>query len=301
MIAVSERMNMTQTGNSMTTRIVPTVGIHYGVPAETYHQWEALSHSWMNKLAISPAHLLDAIENGGGDSTESMAVGSAVHCRVLEPTEYQNRYAARPDGQSGVTKEGKQFKADNDAKGIETLSTKDGRLVDAIAWRAKMNRRLQEWLGRDHATEVSMVWERDGYLCKARADLWVPGLCVITDLKTTITASPMGFATQVARYRYHEQAAWYMDGARRLTNQMWDFWFVACEKRRPYLVSMQQLARESAAHLLAVAECDRLFEMYKTCRATNRWPGFEDVNEIVLPAWASEPQTGEVEEESFDQ
>lgn len=277
--------------------IIPTVGIHYGVPNETYHQWKALSHSWLNKLAVSPAHLRDLMDNGGTEPTDSMAFGSAVHCHVLEPDQYESRFAVRPDGQSGTTKEGKTFKADNDAAGIETLSAKDGRWVEAIWWRAKGNRRLVEWLGRDHAVEVSLVWERDSYLCKARTDLWVPGLCVIADLKTTITASPEGFATQVARYRYDQQAAWYLDGARRLTGQMFDFWFLACEKRRPFLVSAQRLARDSDAHNRAVAECDRLFELYKACSTSGQWPGYADVDEIVLPAWAGDANQSETDDE----
>jgi hypothetical protein len=280
--------------------IIPTPGIHHGVPNEEYHQWKALSHSWMGRLRVTPAHLLDLMDNGGNESTPAMMVGSAVHCAVLEPAEYESRYAAYPEGCNGTTKEGKAFKANMDAAGITVLSLKDGRLVSAIAWRAKMCQRLQEWLHRDHACEVALCWERSGFLCKAKLDLMVPGLNILVDLKTTIVGSEAGFAGQVARYGYHLQAAWYLDGIQRLTGQVWDWQFAVCEKRRPYLVNCQAMPRESAAHLKAVAENDRLFELYCVCMQTGQWPGHPDVDEIKLPEWALGDGSPVPEDEPFE-
>lgn len=266
--------------------IIPTPGIHHGVPNEEYHQWKALSHSWMNRLRVTPAHLLDLMDNGGDESTPAMVVGSAVHCAVLEPGEFDLRYASYPEGCNGTTKEGKTFKANMDAAGIAVLSLKDFRLAEAIARRAKRNLRLGEWLHREHSCEVALCWERDGYLCKAKLDLMVPGINVLADLKTTITGSEPGFASQIARYGYHLQAAWYLDGVQRLTGQVWDWWFVVCEKRRPYLVNCQALLRDSEAHVRAVTANDDLFRLYCTCMQTGQWPGYPDVPEIKLPEWA---------------
>ena len=291
---------------SETTKSVPTPGIHYGIDPAVYHGWDALSHSWMNKLRITPAHLADYMTNGSDESEDrdgSLAFGSAVHCKVLEPLEYDARFAVRPEGQSGATKEGKAFKADAQAHGQAILAFKQGRWVDAVARRAAANNRVGEWLARNHETEVSMVWERDGYMCKCRADLMVNGLNVLADLKTTITASPAGFAAQIAKYGYHLQADWYLDGVQRLTGQVWDWHFIACEKRRPFLVSAHQLVRDSAAHVAARTENDRLFELYKKCRSTGQWPGYPDTTEIVLPEWALGECFAGVEDEqevSFD-
>jgi hypothetical protein len=283
---------------------VPSVGIHPNIDPAVYHGWQALSHSWINKLHVSPAHLADLMEHGysGDDSSPTLNLGSAVHCRVLEATEYEKRYAIRPEGQSGTTKEGKAFKAEAVAAGKTVLSAQEGRWCEAIAFRAKQNALVHEWIARSRDnmarnTEVSLVWERDGFLCKARADLIVPSMNIIADLKTTVTASPRGFAVQVAKYHYHEQAAWYLDGMRRLTGKMWDFHFIACEKGRPFLVTCHQLVRDSPAHLRAVAENDRLFEVYKQCCRTRQWKGYGDCFEIVLPDWAM-TDSNEVETES---
>lgn len=266
--------------------IVPTAGIHHGIAAEVYHSWNAVSHSWLNRLHQSPAHLADLIENGGIESTPDQVFGSAVHCIVLEPDEFPHRYAVRTEGVSGVTKAGKEFAAMAEGAGMTILSATDGRWVEAVARRARFNARLSEWLHRKHETEVSLVWERDGYLCKARADLMVSGLNIIADLKTTTTGSAAGFARQVARFNYHAQAAWYLDGIQRLTGQVWDWWFVVAEKRRPFLVNCQAVPRDSVAHRAGVEQNDELFALYKRCNETGKWPGYEDVDEIQLPDWS---------------
>jgi exodeoxyribonuclease VIII len=289
--------------------ILPSVGIHPNVPPATYHSWNALSHSWLNKLRISPAHLADLIEHGysDDDSSPTLTLGSAVHCRVLEPTEYEKRYAIRPEGQDGRSKVGKDFGTEAHAAGKTVLNCKEGRWCEAIAYRAKQNPLVHEWIqkSRDNMaknTEVSLVWERDGHLCKARADLIVPELHIIADLKTTVTASQKGFALQVAKYHYHEQGAWYLDGLQRLTSKVWDFYFIACEKGRPFLVTAHQLVRDSPAHERAVAENDKLFELYRQCRTSRVWPGYGDSFEIVLPEWAltdDASETANVAEEPF--
>jgi len=286
----------------MSDTIIPKVGLWPDVPPEVYHSWQALSNSWMSKLNISPAHLYDLMENGGTPSTKDQDFGTAVHCKVLEPAFYETRVAVRPEGQSGATKEGKAFKRQATTAHKIVLSHTEGRWCDAIACRAKANRLVRVMLDMPHQTEVSLVWERDGFLCKARADLMVPGAFVAADIKTTRSVGPKGFATQVARYRYHCQAAWYLDGIQRLTGKLWDFQFIVCEKSRPFLVTVHQLARDSPAYRLAVAECDRLFDLYKQCWEKRAWPGYGDSFTIELPDWAvnetSEPEP-EVEEEQW--
>jgi exodeoxyribonuclease VIII len=107
----------------------------------------------------------------------------------------------------------------------------------------------------------------------------------VADLKTTEDASPAAFARSVATYRYHVQAAFYLDGLRACDAQIDAFAFVAVEKTPPYLVAVYSadeicLARgreEYRADLLTFAECLR----------TDCWPGYPPfVQPLSLPAWA---------------
>lgn len=278
--------------------IVPTVGIHHGVPPDHYHLWDALSHSWMLKLRQSPAHLRDWIEHGADEPTADMSIGSAVHCYVLEPNAFAARYAVRAEGVSGATREGRAFTEQAEQQGKLVLSASDGRWIEAVGRRAKAHPRVREWLKREHETEVSLCWMREGYLCKARVDLMITGLNELIDLKTTLRGSTRGFAREVARLGYHTQAAWYLDGIQRLTGETWDWHFIVAEKRRPFLVSVQSMPRDSEAHSLAVTQNNNWFEVYKTCRESGLWPGYPDVTELVLPEWARET-VEDTAEESF--
>ena len=274
----------------------PAPGIYYGVPAETYHSWNALSHSWLSRLRQSPAHLKDLMENGSDESSPAQDFGTAVHCAVLEYSTFDDRYAIRPEGVSGATKEGRTFKAAAEAEGKIILSAQDGRWCRAITRRALLHRRLSEWFCHDFQTEVSLSWLRDGYACRARCDLVIPALHIIADLKTTVTASPDGFARQIARYHYHTQGAWYADGMKRLTGDDWTFWIPAVEKKRPFLVSLYELAPGSTAQGMAISECDTLFDRYKQCCSSREWPGYGDTFQIELPEWALQEAATEVDE-----
>lgn len=268
--------------------ITPLVGIHYNVPAEEYHRWQALSSSWMSRLRNSPAHLLDLMEEGLDDSTAAQTFGTAVHCAVLEGDAFKGRYSVQPEDMNGATKAGRAFRTAAAEADQIVLSAKEGRHCAAVARRAKQNPRMVEWLARPHRVEISLCWQRDGYLCKARLDLMVPGINEFADLKTTMTASPEGFARQIARYHYHAQLAWYAEGLRALTGKEWNGFLVAAEKRRPFLVTIHRLTPGSVAHGAAIAECDELFALYKSCCESGKWPGYPDVNDIVLPEWAIE-------------
>ena len=268
----------------------PGIGIYYNVPPEVYHSWDACSHSWLRKIGQSPAHLLDLMENGWNGSTSAQGLGSAVHCAVLEPDKFCDRYAVREDGVDGNTKAGKAFKAQAQAENKCVLSCQDGRWCAAIARRVRENRLVKRWLRKPHETEVSLVWERDGYLCKARMDMVVRPEYTIPDLKTTITASREGFARQVAKYDYHNQAAWYVDGMTRLMPGPWAFVFIAAEKQRPFLCGCHYLSPDGEAIEIGKQKCDEAFGLYKICRANREWPGYEDAVEVELPAWAVREQ-----------
>ena len=64
------------------------------------------------------------------------------------------------------------------------------------------------------------------------------------------------------------------------------FWFLAVEKRRPFLVTAHELSRGSEAHAAAVAECDSLFGLYRQWSKTGRWPGYGECFQVTLPDWA---------------
>jgi exodeoxyribonuclease VIII len=141
---------------------------------------------------------------------------------------------------------------------------------------------LLHWQGK---AETTHMWTdaTTGVECKCRPDWLTSNL--IVDLKTTEDASPRGFQRSVANYRYHVQAAWYLDGIEAVTGTRPDqFIFICVEKKPPYAVGvyaadaeMIQIGAETAA---------RDLEVYATCKAADAWPSYSDqIEPLSLPAW----------------
>lgn len=131
--------------------------------------------------------------------------------------------------------------------------------------------------------EASLVW-RDGptgVMRRARLD-WLPqrrnGRMIIPDYKTAKSAYPPEFAKSAANYGYHQQGAFYRDGARALDLADDDavFVFVVQEREPPYVVSVVQL--DVVAMRIGDALNRRAIDLYAECVANDHWPPYtEDV------------------------
>lgn len=144
----------------------------------------------------------------------------------------------------------------------------------------------------DGAPEQSLFWEdeRTGLMRRARLD-WLPGLnaagrFIVADYKSCQSAAPEDIAKSVARYGYHQQHAFYVDGVAALLGLMPAFVFVFQEKTPPYLVNVVELDPEAVATGRRLN--DQAIDVYRACIKTGDWPGYADdeITEIALPAWA---------------
>jgi hypothetical protein len=140
--------------------------------------------------------------------------------------------------------------------------------------------------------EQSLFWrdERWGIWKRARAD-YLPSLglqprLIIPDYKSAVSASPLAFARQAANLRYHQQAAFYLEGVRALgLDRHPAFVFVVQEKDPPYLVTVIEL---DDVALRAGEELNgRACEVWRDCTEAGVWPAYSDEVELVrLPPWA---------------
>jgi hypothetical protein len=120
---------------------------------------------------------------------------------------------------------------------------------------------------------------------------WLPNLSdgrmVIPDYKTAISASPSDFAKAVANFKYHMQAAWYMDMVTALgLAEDVAFVFIVQEKTAPYLVTVCELDAEA---IRIGRELNRqAIDLYAMCQSDGVWPGYTDEVALVsLPTWAT--------------
>ncbi len=261
-------------------------GLYEGIDADAYHRAPGVSKSQLDTLASrTPAHLAyDREHPESRTETPQMALGTAVHCALLEPLTWSERYVEMPEfsgkGSVAARNEWKAAHAGQIALPTATMQ-QVAYMVDAVSAHPTAWELLKET-----RTEVSGWWvdPETEHLCRLRADgLQQKDVCV--DLKTTNDASPSGFARTAANFRYHVAAAGYSRGLNEIDGFWRDYVFIVVERDPPYGVACYELADEDLAlgHRLAMRD----LQVYAQCAATKIWPSYSaDVETLRLPAWA---------------
>jgi len=260
---------------------------------EEYHAHPATSKSSLDLISRSPLHYwsryLDP-KRIASEPTAAMLLGTAVHTHVLELDAWDSRYVAAPAAIDRRTKAGKEqwetFR--KEAGGRDIISRDDHELVHAMGL-AVSRHRAAAWLlhGLPGKAETTHMWfdKETGIQCKCRPDWLSDDGKTIVDLKTTEDASKKEFQRSIAKWGYHRQASWYLDGVEQSTGTRPEqFIFVCVEKKAPYAVAVyvadplmiESGAKETCAALRKLAEC----------KASDKWPSYSDEVELIsLPPW----------------
>ena len=118
---------------------------------------------------------------------------------------------------------------------------------------------------------------------KARLD-WITENDLIVDLKTVAAggASPANFAKQVANFKYHLQAAHYLE-----MSGMQRFVFVVVEREPPFQIGVYQLDDDAIAEGRYLRR--KALDLIANCRVFNDWPGYTPLEPqtLSLPNWYS--------------
>ena len=254
-----------------------------------YHSGEGVSKSDLDNINKCPAIYRYYKENPS-EETAALLFGTAVHKLILEPDKFYEEYAIEPICDKR-TKEGKAVYSQwlDENKGKAVISQQDYEIAAAMRTAVESNPRAAMLLNGG-TTETSYYWidAETEEICKCRPDKFNHGY--IIDLKTTADASPDGFSKSAYAYRYHVQAAWYIDGIRTVTNEEpKGFVFIAVEKKPPYAVGiyicdemMIDLGRKDARR--------NLLELHE-CKIRDTWYGYGGESEKIMPislsAWAA--------------
>lgn len=260
--------------------------IHPNLPAAEYHAAPGISKHALDKIHRAPA-LWKYERDNPPDPTPAMRWGTLVHTAVLEPDRFDDEVAVSPEI-NRRTNAGKAewdaFCAANEGKTIVTPEE----FTELEAIRAAVMAHpaaVRALAGEGHRIEHSLFWNHDDIFCRARPDL-IHRAGVIVDLKTTEDASPGGFQRSCFNFRYHVQAAFYLDGLAACGEPAKGFAFIAVEKKAPYLVAVYEADPEMIAAGRQAYERDLL--IYAECLRTDCWPGYGDaVQTLSLPKWAA--------------
>jgi len=254
-------------------------GIYPTLSNEDYHKDPALAKGMLDKLAISAAHYKAAMEEKA-EPTPIMMFGAAFHCAQLEPDRFKKEYVILPQNHDGRTKKGKVFIEENKDKII--LSYDDSETINAMIKAINSHVTARSLLSKGES-EVSYFWKhRLGFICKCKPDHRQNDMLI--DLKTTANALPNKFSKSIADFKYHWQAAWYLEGVRANGIDVKYFLIIAIEKTSPYAVAVYRISPQDI--YLAEEEIKPLLDLYIECRTTDVWPAYPDkVQAIDLPAW----------------
>jgi hypothetical protein len=207
-----------------------------------YFALPRFSHSAMKNFEQSPLHYLHD-KRTPTEPTEAMVLGSAFHCRILEPDEFWKRYAVAPivDRRTTIGKETWRMFCDaNQGKNI--ITTEMLELIKRMEEAINKNPASREILDVITETEKPLLWKQTetGVECKGKID----GIGeIILDLKTCMDARPEFFHKTVLN-DYKRQPAMYVEGAKANKLGSKDFYFIAIEKKPPFGISVHKVGRD---------------------------------------------------------
>lgn len=240
----------------------------------------------LRAMEPTPAHLRAYLDEEF-EPTPLMILGTLTHSLILEPDCPLPKLAIKPADMKFSTKEGKAWRAEQQAAGRLILTEEAHASLTGMVLGVSRHPAARELLANCD-TEVS-VFQRFNLggtvLRKGRMDI-VPRANVLADIKTCDDASPKEFAKKLVD-GYATQAAYYLD--------LWNdanpddprdgFVFIAVERRPPYLVATY-VVHPDAIQWGRGRNIDAL-ALYIRCEAEGRWPGYPtEFVPLNLPDWA---------------
>jgi exodeoxyribonuclease VIII len=246
------------------------------VAEEVYRSHPYVSQSELKVFSQqTPAHFREQRLKPKKDS-DAMRLGTAVHTAILEPMEYEKRYMLGPKV-NRRTKKGKEqwLEALQEAidKGMELLEPDIYYPPIAMRERVRKSKFFNEVLSHG-VTERAVFAKSGGIFCKGKMDYFKPEEVEIIDLKSTLIAAPQVFEKDIKKFKYHWQAAFYIDLIKAVTGQDASFKILAVEKIPPFGISLQEIGFD----LLAIArrEIAETQARLALCYANDDWPGYPE-------------------------
>ena len=233
-----------------------------------YFAINALSNSALSCLKRSPEAFRDQYLLGlKQPESDAFKIGSAVHCLVLEPWKFSERYAMAPK----VDRRTKQGKADWEAfqesvQGRELLTDDENTQVVNLARAFGKHAGLTVLLGNENKIiEQPITFELFGHDFKAKPDCVIPSLKTIIDVKTCKDSNPNRWKWSAVDYGYHRQAAIYQHACKVQYKEDFRFLFACVTKSYPFEVALIELESRSVCDGMdevesLVAEYDRRLE-----------------------------------------
>jgi hypothetical protein len=269
----------------------------YDLPAAAYHAdpcpEPSLSCSIANLLChASPAHARQAHPRLNPDAVdekrEEFDLGTIAHALLLEGSADRIAIVDAKDFRTKAAQEARDA-----AYAAGQLPILAARWVDVqamvVAARAQLDQHADggRWMFTGGKPEQTVIWQEDGLWCRARLD-WLrhsSAGVAIDDYKTTSgSANPEAWSRAMFDRGADLQAAWYRRAVAALTEQDAPFRYAVQETFPPYALSVISLGPD--ALLLAEKKVLYALDVWRSCLASNTWPGYPRQTAYAgLPPW----------------
>jgi len=252
-------------------------GVIHDLPFDQYLAGPEVSKSSLWTLhARSPAHA--RVEK---EPSNAMQLGTAVHCAVLEPDFFAERYHRGPDDRRG-----NKWKEAQEEYGERLLTSGD--YDDALAVRDAVRTHpiIRKLTGAGTVREVS-AFATDpatGLKIRTRPDAFAPGSGLMADLKTTADARASEFARRVGQFGYHAGEAIYTDTWRAAGADLVAFVFIVIEPKPPYAAQVFELAPDAVDEGRVIIR--KALDSWARCAERGEWPGYPaEIVPLDLRKW----------------
>lgn len=255
--------------------------------AAAYHSSAGISKHGLDLIRHAPALYVHRKSNPE-EQTPAMRWGTLAHTVILEPDKFDDEVFVLPPCDRR-TKEGKETYAQamREAAGRTIITMDEAQQLEGMKDAFYADKACRNAVQNIEYVEASLYWidQVQDVQCRARMDA-IRKDGVIVDYKTTDNASPSAFLRSVMSFRYHVQAAFYLDALKAVTGQDGTFLLVAQEKKPPYLSCVYIVGQDMVEQ--GRREYMQDLKTYRRCFDTGDWPGISAYPmELNLPKWAA--------------
>lgn len=294
-------------------------GVYTGIDFDDYLAIDAVNASLLKQYDESPAHALAYMNKVDDEEKEHFTFGSFLHSFILEPATVGELFGTNKPKVNRASKagmiqlvewlEGETELGSSVPNTIPDLKGYADELASKLTKRyitpqeyeaakimaANVNAtRFGDLLKHEYDTELTVIAEVNGVLCKIRVDFYSHLGCLV-DLKSTRkSCKKSAFEREYAMLKYDIQAGLYASVAKAAGLHADVFAFVPVMKEAPNLASF--LAVEDLEMLEEYAS--DLIGKFAKSKADNSWPGYYESSEsLFLPAWRREQITKTIGED----
>lgn len=236
--------------------------------------------------------------------TDAMSFGTLVHLIILEPDVLEKRAKVKQKV-DGRTKAGKEYNEAFEASVKPTdivLDTEQKAKLEKMRENLFNHSFAREVIGRPSLKENAGFWihEDTQVFCKIRPDIAILEGDILVDVKSTVNAHPTVFQKQVYNLMYDMQAAFYLDGYRRITGRQGKFIWLCPETEGALDVACYHATEK--IYGFGKVRYEKMIRQFAECFKSDVWHGYANgIVPLDLPGWVESAEQNLEDVEAFVQ